>query len=243
MICSNCGHPLPHSSRFCAGCGQAVTVQSATVVTSGVSTPPLSGMPETSGLAIGSLIAGIFSFIFPAAIAAIVLGHIARSNIRKSAGRSTGDGMALAGLILGYMGIALVPFILIVAAIAIPNLLRARIAANEASAAQSIQIISTAEIAYAAAHPTTGYTCSLPDLREFANGPLPDNRRHGYAFELNGCEGEAPGAPNRKFRIVAFPTTSNQTGVRVFCSDQTAVVKSNNGGSAEDCAQNGSVLR
>ena len=52
-----------------------------------------------------------------------------------------GDGMAIAGLVLGYIGFAAIPFILIIAAIAIPNLLRARMAANEASAVGSLRTI------------------------------------------------------------------------------------------------------
>jgi type IV pilus assembly protein PilA len=243
MICGKCGQRLADNAQFCGSCGQAVTTQTAAVPTPGPSTSLPSVMPETSGLAIGSLIAGIFFFIFPAAIAAIVFGHIARSNIRKSAGRLIGNGMALAGLILGYMGIAFIPFILIIAAIAIPNLLRARISADEASAVGSIRVINTAEIGYAAAHPSTGYTCSMSDLREFANGPLPDNRSFGYVFELKGCEGEAQGGPNRKFQVVASPMTANQAGVRVFCSDQTAVVKTSSSGSAEACSETGTELQ
>jgi hypothetical protein len=59
--------------------------------------PGLPITPEGSGLAIGSLICGILFFIFPSAIAAIVMGHISRAEIRRSEGRKTGAGMALAG--------------------------------------------------------------------------------------------------------------------------------------------------
>lgn len=50
-------------------------------------------------------------------------------------------GLAITGLVLGYLGIAMIPLILIIAAIAIPNLLRARMAANESSAAHAIREI------------------------------------------------------------------------------------------------------
>src|SRR5262245_49006721 len=66
--------------------------------------------PKTSGLAITSLIAGIAQFVICPVIGgvvAIVTGHVARSRIRQSQGRESGSGMALAGLILGYVGIAL----------------------------------------------------------------------------------------------------------------------------------------
>src|SRR5439155_8240471 len=62
-----------------------------------------------------------------------------------------------------------VAIILIIAAIAIPNLLRARIAANEASATQSLRQINTAEFAYNAAYPDIGYSSDLTSL----GGPPP----------------------------------------------------------------------
>ena len=53
-----------------------------------------------------------------------------------------------------------VAIILIIAAIAIPNLLRARMAANESAAASSIRTINTAEVSYMTAYPTTGYAAA-----------------------------------------------------------------------------------
>ncbi len=241
MVCNQCGQPLLENSQFCGRCGKAVAPQ-ASVATAVPSAAPVYATPETSGLAIGSLIAGIFSFIFPAAIAAIVLGHIARSNIRKSAGRLAGDGMALAGLILGYMGLAFIPVILIIAAIAIPNLLRARIAANETSAVNSVRIFNTTESAYRSAHPSTGYSCSMSDLEEVGLGRLAEGRKNGYVFELTGCTPDKPGGSNTKFMIMASPMIANQTGVRVFCSDQTLVIKASSD-SASVCSANGQTLQ
>ena len=54
-----------------------------------------------------------------------------------------------------------VAIILIIAAIAIPNLLRARIAANESSAAASIRTIDTAELSYQNAYPAVGYSATI----------------------------------------------------------------------------------
>ncbi|MCE2593838.1 DUF4190 domain-containing protein [Motilimonas cestriensis] len=62
---------------------------------------------ETSPLAVVSLIFGILGIFIFGSLIAIICGHIARSNIRQSQGKLTGDGMALAGLITGYIGIAL----------------------------------------------------------------------------------------------------------------------------------------
>ncbi len=65
---------------------------------------------QTSNLATISLILGIVSFVFApfiAAVAAIITGHMGRNEIRASGGRLSGEGMATAGLILGYLNIAL----------------------------------------------------------------------------------------------------------------------------------------
>lgn len=59
---------------------------------------------KSSGMAIATLICGIGSFAFcPCSIVAIILGHIARGQIRREPDRYEGDGMALAGLIIGYI--------------------------------------------------------------------------------------------------------------------------------------------
>src|SRR5262249_1609059 len=66
-----------------------------------------------------------------------------------------------------------VPIILIIRPIAIPKLLRAKIAANESSAANSVRKIATAEVTYSAAFPTVGYAASLSDLGGPAVGCTP----------------------------------------------------------------------
>ena len=65
-----------------------------------------------------------------------------------------------------------VAIILIIAAIAIPNLLRARIAANESSAVSAIRTINTAEVSYQSAYPTVGYSTTLPQLGPGAAGAI-----------------------------------------------------------------------
>lgn len=64
----------------------------------------------TSTLAIVSLVFGILGWTllpFVGCIVAVITGHLARGSIRRSAEPEGGDGMAIAGLILGYAGIAL----------------------------------------------------------------------------------------------------------------------------------------
>jgi hypothetical protein len=72
---------------------------------------PLPPVVRTSTLAIISLIVGILGFvqILPVIgpIAAVITGHMAKNEIKKSGGMVTGNGMATTGLILGYVTIAI----------------------------------------------------------------------------------------------------------------------------------------
>lgn len=69
---------------------------------------PVAGT-RTSGLAIASLVTGLFfwRWVIPGLIA-IVLGHLALESIEDSGGTKTGRGMAIAGIVLGWVGIGLV---------------------------------------------------------------------------------------------------------------------------------------
>src|SRR5438132_658003 len=66
-----------------------------------------------------------------------------------------------------------VAIILIIAAIAIPNLLRARIAANESSAVAGVRTVNTAEISYNSAYPTVGFSATLLALGDGGACPAP----------------------------------------------------------------------
>ena len=184
------------------------------------------------------MVCGILFFFWPfTAIAAIILGHIALSEIKKSAGRLAGHGMAMAGLILGYIGVAFVPFILIIAAIAIPNLLRAKMAANEASAVGILRTFNTAMVTYASEFPKIGYPKDLASLGPGASET--DKCAHadlvgaqlaitvpvksGYHFFYTPQQG-ADGLVT-KYILAADPTTPGTSGVRHFFTDQSGVIR------------------
>src|ERR1700682_6476664 len=166
MVCSKCGQTVPEGATFCSTCGQPMPLTNAGFAGLPPQTPR--GVPgpviaeKTSGMAIASLIFGILFLFFPLSILAVVFGHVSLSQIKKSAGRLGGRGLAITGLVLGYLGIAMIPLILIIAAIAIPNLLRARMAANESSAAHAIREIDTAQVTYQVTYEKLGYA---PDLQ------------------------------------------------------------------------------
>ena len=138
-----------------------------------------------------------------------------------------------------------VAIILIIAAIAIPNLLRARIAANESSAVSSVRTLNTAEVSYTTAYPTVGYSADIPSLGPGAtptcpaagpastNACLIDNTlagattgagsKSGYSFTYTA--GAAVGGVITTYEVLAIPLTYNQTGVRGFCSVEDAVIR------------------
>jgi hypothetical protein len=201
---------------------------------------PAGAPSETSGKALASLISGLFFFFLPAAIVAVIFGHLSLSDIRKSAGRLKGKGMAVGGLILGYFGLSFIPF-LIIAAIAIPSVLRARMAANESAAISSLRTLNTAEVSYSATHANVGFTCSLSDLSDLIDSKLAGGQKSGYAFELSGCT-PGEGGAMVKYQVVAYPITRNTTGRRAFCSDESAIIKVDADGSVRNCLESGSPV-
>ena len=140
-FCEGCGSGVSVEDKFCPVCGRGTVAGSGGPAVGDAPAPPPPS--ELSSKAIASLTCGIFFIFPPFAIAAIILGHLSLSQIRKSGGRLAGNGLAIAGLVLGYLGAG--PFLLIFAAIAIPNLLRARIAANESSAVAAVRTMNMAE--------------------------------------------------------------------------------------------------
>jgi hypothetical protein len=79
--------------------------------------PYATGYPvqTTNGLAVASLIAGFFWLGWFGSVLAVIFGHIALSQIKSSGGREGGSGMAVAGLVLGYMGLATLLLVILVA--------------------------------------------------------------------------------------------------------------------------------
>lgn len=262
MFCGQCGTNNPDNGQFCIKCGAALhTTQVGTPSSPGFAAPtvqPFAGPTETSGKAIGSLICGLLFFIFPVAVVAIILGHLSLSDIRKAAGRLTGQGIAIAGLVLGYLGIAFIPFVLIIAAIAIPNLLRARMVANESSAAVSLRTINSAEFSYLSMYdngyaPTletlggalTGVAdCSHAQLIDVAlAGGLKSGYRFTYAPVFENYQAQSRVSPEAaskgcvtpgisEYTVHADPVVRGNTGQKSYFTDQTGVIRCEMNGEA-----------
>ena len=108
--CTNCGTANISDAGYCEKCGRPL----ATATAPAAPVPTVAVAARTNSLAVASLLLGLLALAPPCAIMAVVFGHVARSQIRKSAGRQKGAGLALAGLILGYLGLGFILFVILV---------------------------------------------------------------------------------------------------------------------------------
>jgi prepilin-type N-terminal cleavage/methylation domain-containing protein len=130
-----------------------------------------------------------------------------------------------------------VAIILIIAAIAIPNLMRSRIAANQASAVGSLRMLNTCEISYASTF-TLGYSANLQSLGPTAAGANPTSTaaglidsvlmsgaKSGYSFTYS------PGVSDSTGRVMAYTITgvpiSSNTGTNYYFTDNSGVIRQN----------------
>ena len=111
--------------------------------------PPFPGQPpKTEGMATTSLVLGILSLVCLgclAGIPAVICGHMAKGRIEKSGGTLGGSGTATAGLIMGYISLALTLLVVpLLSAIAVPNFIRARQRSQNVLTKSTIQQITSA---------------------------------------------------------------------------------------------------
>lgn len=129
MSCTRCGGPITPSTKFCPACGKAVAPEPA----SGMPAPPAepaagmvgflpvprelpgaapvgpdASIPKpTNGLAVASMVLGIVWIYWIGSILALIFGYVAKGQIDRSQGRQGGRGMAIAGIVLGWVGIGM----------------------------------------------------------------------------------------------------------------------------------------
>lgn len=125
-----------------------------------------------------------------------------------------------------------VAIILIIAAIAIPNLLRSRMAANEASAVGSVRSVNTAAVTYSTTYPAAGYPSTLAQLAPAASATsssadlidsvLAAGTKSGYQFSMTAI---GAGTPLTGYTVGGDPVAPNTSGTRGFYSDQSGVIR------------------
>jgi type IV pilus assembly protein PilA len=135
-----------------------------------------------------------------------------------------------------------VAIILIIAAIAIPNFMRSRMAANEAAAASNVRAITTASVTYSTTY-GNGYPPSLATLGAGSSGQAtcdnadlvdpnltaPPYQKSGYTFAYTGsnpaAEAGSCSAPGfNSYLVTATPINTGVTGTRSFCSNEPAAI-------------------
>lgn len=126
-----------------------------------------------------------------------------------------------------------VAIILVIAAIAVPSYLRARIEADESGAVAALRTLNTAQVTYNTAYPSVGFAATLASLGGTSCNPasstgaclidevLASGTRSGYVFTESGVTG----TPNSTYQIFGSPSLWNSSGINYFCSFQDAVVR------------------
>ena len=252
-FCLGCGTSMAEGERFCANCGR----DSSASATAAPDPAIAFGLPpETSGKAIVSLISGFLSLFLPFALVAIIFGHLSLSEIRKTRGRLTGRGIAIAGLVLGYLGVVATVGLITFAIISAlrfekaqakiktgKTVYRGQVTTNRPSAVSALRSFNTAEIAFAQAHPAVGYTCSVEELSRIwgISSDLDQVKKNGYVITLQGCASERTKGPVTKYQVLAYPTPS-KAKLPAFCSDESDVIKIEWSGSPKDCLKKGADL-
>lgn len=129
-----------------------------------------------------------------------------------------------------------VAIILIIAAIAAPSFLHARMAANESAAVGALRTLNSAQVSYNSTYPTVGFAGALSYLAGTSCASVPptsstaclidsslgSGTKSGYVFTLSGVSG----APASSYQFIATPVAVNQTGIHYFCSFADAVIRS-----------------
>jgi hypothetical protein len=226
--CTNCRGNLADFVPLCPYCGVSQPVPQMAMAQQDW-TPP-----QSSNKAIASLVCGVLFLCAPASIAAVLLGPLALVDIKRSANRMTGHGLAIAGLVMGYLGIALTSIYVVFVVFMVRTTFSRDVPANETAAIATMRTYNQALKAYAAKCPQQGYPATLLPL-----GPGPGNCTHanltdarlavpvpvrrGYMFQYT------PGANGseqvRVFALVARPVQPNLTGKRFFYLDDSGVIR------------------
>ena len=239
--CSQCGFVGWSDAEYCKKCGALMTdsadpnYRSPQSYGYGYSQP---GPPNQysgdlkKGLAICSLVIGILGFftlgiLGLGAVVGIIMAIVALNRANRNPSEYGGKGLATAGLVTNILSLVIIVPVGIIAAIAIPNLLASRRAANEGATIQSLRMISSAEATYQSLHGTFATLDQLGEA-QLIRPELATGMRYGYKFRI---ELTADGVQaQRGFAAVVTPVDYPMSGRRSFYLDETGVIR---GGDAQ----------
>ncbi|HLG13015.1 MAG TPA: DUF4190 domain-containing protein [Blastocatellia bacterium] len=197
-------------------------------------TNPTFPSPQRKGLAITSLVLGIISIptaglLCAGGIVGIILGVVALNKVKADPAQYAGRGLAIAGIITSSFSLLLaIPGV--IAAVAIPNLIKSQQAAREAAAMADVRTIGNAQLLYSIENGLGRFT----DLRTLGAMGLIDARlasgeKGGYVFTSEPVIAEGMSA---MFDVTARPVTVGKfgTGNRAFYMNETMVLYEGEGG-------------
>jgi type IV pilus assembly protein PilA len=166
----------------------------------------------------------------------------------KPARRSTWFWIAIIGGCLALLFVIL----LILAALAVPQLLKVKKTANQTSAIQTMRSIGQAEMAYNSAWPDSGFACSLAALGGDPNAGAPTDQaaqfidpqlaasgqKRGYTFSIANCKKVTINDHDTyiSYQLTAVPQSVGKTGDRGYCADENNIIKVDTDGGT-NCTQ------
>jgi hypothetical protein len=231
--CQQCGFVGWADVEFCKRCGAPFAPQSDAPAleapggyTHSHSTHAASNGELKTGIAIAALVVGFISFFTLSflgigAALGMTLGIVGLVKATRYPLEYGGKGFAIAGLVTSGLSVVLIIPALLVAAIAIPNVFASIRAANEGSAIQSLQKISTGESVYQATHLQYGSIDQLVD-EKLVDRTLATGKHNGYRYAIT-LRPQLSGKPGG-FEATAVPIEYNGTGIRSFCTNETGVI-------------------
>ena len=264
MVCPNCGRENIEGRKFCRFCARPLTgvaAPSQPAMPSALPSSPHAPLPSqasnrppvTNTMAIASFGLSFLAFILPLGIASVVMGHISRRQIAKSAGRQRGTGLAFAGLILSYFQLAVVGLICLAVGVELFGLngeldrhpdARAALAArfkygdpyhpnatqinqHRQNAIDALRLIAARQGEYLAAHPDEGYACQVYLLESGASegSELGAHLRDSrYEIKIAQCRGTREN--ENQYAVTAIPRSDfNPPDSPVYCLNQTGIIR------------------
>lgn len=241
--CAQCGFVGWSDAESCKKCGASISPAAVDMLERPVenftaSYSSYNVRPETdlkTGWAIASLVLGIANFVLLGifllpTIVGIVVSAVALNKVKHYPHEYGGKSMATAGLVTNIVSIVVLIPVMLIASIAIPNLLASRRAANEGAALRTLRIVHEAEATYQA---TTGrgQYGTLADLQRDSLIPpeLASGVKSGYRFNVEVVKDRGDGSAS--FTVAAVPTEYGSSGRRSFLIDESGVLRGedNNG--------------